>query len=106
MRRIFDASTDSDMGFLDAFWHLVNFFSPALGLAAMSTGLAKLLWWRRLRPVAWSRLFGWSAAAASTVLLGGLVLLGADGRMATYGAMVLATALALAWAGQRGRARG
>jgi hypothetical protein len=32
-------------------------------------------------------------------LLGGLVLSGRDGRMATYAAMVLANAAALGWAG-------
>ena len=94
------------MGFLDALWHLLNLFAPALGLAAMATGMTKLLWWRRLRAVAWARLLGWSATAASAALLGGLVVLGADGRVVTYAAMVLATALALAWAGFGGRAHG
>jgi hypothetical protein len=94
------------MGFLDALWHLLNFFAPALGLAAMATALSKLLWWRRLRGVAWARLLGWSAAAATAALGGGLVVLGADGRVATYAAMVLATALALAWAGFGGRTHG
>ncbi|MFN3295572.1 hypothetical protein [Caldimonas sp.] len=94
------------MGFLDALWHLLNFFAPALGLAATATVLSKLLWWRRLRGVAWTRLLGWSAAAATAALLGGLVVGGADGRVATYAAMVLATALALAWAGFGGRTHG
>lgn len=94
------------MGFLDALWHLLNFFAPALGLAAIATVLSKLLWWRQLRGVAWARLLGWSAAAATAALLGGLLVLGADGRVATYAAMVLATALALAWAGFGARAHG
>ncbi|GIX25544.1 MULTISPECIES: hypothetical protein [Caldimonas] len=91
------------MGFLDALWHLLNLFAPALGLAAIATALSKCLWWRQLRGVAWARLLGWSAAGATVALLGGLVLWGADGRMATYAAMVFATAVALAWAGFGGR---
>lgn len=91
------------MGPIDGLIHLANFFLPALGVAAWAALLAKLLWRRELKGVSWMRLAGWSAAAGAVVLLAGLVYFGHDGKMATYAAMVLACALALAWAGWRRR---
>lgn len=91
------------MGPLDALIHLVNLFLPALGVAAIASALTKLLWWRELRGVGWWRLAGWAAAAGCTVSLAGLVVLGRDGKMLTYAAMVSAIALALLWAGWRRR---
>jgi hypothetical protein len=45
------------------------------------------------------RLAGWSAGAAAAVLLAGLVVFGRDGMMATYAGMVVASAIAMMWAG-------
>jgi hypothetical protein len=87
------------MGPLDALWHLLNFFAPALGVASISAALAKLIWRRELAQISWRALFGWSAGAGALALVGGLVLFGRDGRMGTYGALVLACALALWWTG-------
>ena len=87
------------MGFLDAFGHLLNLFLPALGVAALAAGLAKLLWRQALAPVRWTRLTGAGALAGAVVIVGGLVLSGHDGRMATYIALVLAVALGLWWSG-------
>lgn len=87
------------MGPLDALNHVVNLFAPAALLGAIAAALAKLVWRRDLAGVAWLALAWPSATAAAAAMLGGLVLLGRDGRMATYGAMVLACALALAWRG-------
>jgi hypothetical protein len=87
------------MGPLDAFWHLTNFFLPALWVAALAAAGAKWIWRRELAGVAWRRLAGWSALAGAAALVGGLVITGHDGRMLTYGAMVLAAALALWWVG-------
>ena len=87
------------MGPLDALLHLLNFVLPALALGALAAALAKGLWWRELRAVRWWAL-AWPAAVASLLAtVGGLVLLGQDGRMLTYAAMVLACALALWWRG-------
>ena len=86
------------MGPLDALWHLLNLLAPAVVLGGLAAALAKLLWRRALGAVRWRRLAGWGVAASVLALLGGLVLTGRDGRMATYGAMVLACALALWWA--------
>ena len=46
----------------------------------------------------------WAALAVALIgagLFGGLIAFGRDGMMATYGAMVIAAALALLWAGWR-----
>jgi hypothetical protein len=87
------------MGPLDAAWHLLNFFAPALGVGLIATGLAKLLWRGELRQRSWRRLSLATAGASALVLVAGLVVFGRDGRMLTYAAMVLAAALALWWAG-------
>ncbi|HWH74085.1 MAG TPA: hypothetical protein VNV16_07485 [Methylibium sp.] len=87
------------MSALDALLHLANFVLPALLLGGIAAALAKLAWFRALRPVPWLRLAGWASGGTLGALLGGLVVTGRDGAMATYGAMVLACAASLAWAG-------
>ena len=87
------------MGPLDVIWHLGNLFLPSVMLGTLAAALAKLLWRRELRPVAWRRL-AWPASAASAlVALAGLVVFGRDGRMATYALMVTACAVTLWWRG-------
>ena len=56
------------MGPLDAFWPLLNFFAPALGVGLITAGLAKLVWFRVLRGQSWWRL-GLVASAACAVAL-------------------------------------
>ncbi|HOW47162.1 MAG TPA: hypothetical protein P5163_00915 [Rubrivivax sp.] len=87
------------MGPLDAFWHLLNFFLPALWVAVLAAAAAKLLWRRALAAVSWRRLAAAPALAGSVVLVAGLVITGRDGRMLTYAALVVAAALALWWVG-------
>ncbi len=88
------------MSAIDAFWHLLGLFLPALGTGLIAATAAKWLFWRaELRSVRWLRLVAWPVVAGSLALLGGLLILGRDGRMASYGAMVAASALALWWAG-------
>jgi hypothetical protein len=87
------------MGPLDATWHLLNFFAPALGVALIASGLAKLLWRRELGGVTWPWLALWAAAGAALALLAGLVVFGRDGRMATYALLIAAVAVTLWWAG-------
>ena len=79
--------------------HLANLFVPALALGALAAGLAKLAWRRELAALAWWRLAVSAAAANAFVTLAGLAWTGSDGRMGTYAAMVLATALTLWWRG-------
>lgn len=87
------------MGPIDALWHLLNLFVPAIGMGLVATGLAKLVWRRALKPVGWRTLALWISGACSMVTVAGLVLTGHDGRMSTYAGMVLATALVLWWRG-------
>ena len=90
---------------IDALWHLLNFFVPALGVGVVASLCAKLLWRRALKRVSWRRLGGWATACSAVVLVGGLVVFGHDGKMATYGAMVLACAITLWWVGFGPRGR-
>jgi hypothetical protein len=87
----------------DAFWHIANFFLPALATGALAAGAAKLLWRRELAAVGWLRLAAWASAAMAGVAVLGLIVFEHDGKMATYAAMVVACALALWWAGFRRR---
>lgn len=87
------------MGPLDALGHLLNLFLPALGLGAMASAAAKLAWRRELAAVSWRRLALPASVACAAVVLAGLVFFGRDGKMATYGGMVLACALTLWWQG-------
>jgi hypothetical protein len=86
------------MGMLDGLWHLLNFFAPALAVGALAAGLTKLVWYRELKTVTWARLAAWAVVTGAGVLVAGLVLTGRDGKMATYGAMVVGIALSLWWA--------
>ncbi len=79
----------------DAFWHLLNFFAPAIGVGLTASALAKLLWRRDLHAAPWARLALWASAACALVLVAGLVVFGRDGKMATYAAMVTACGLVI-----------
>lgn len=87
------------MGPLDAFWHVLNFVLPALAVASLAAAAAKLLWRRELNTVSWARLARDASLANLAVLVAGLLLTRHDGRMLTYGAMVLACAATLWWRG-------
>ncbi len=87
------------MGPLDALGHLANLFLPALMLGALSAAAAKLAWRRSLARVSWRHLAPVTCAACAATALAGLVLLGRDGAMATYAAMVTACAFTLWWRG-------
>ena len=82
------------MSFLTAINHLLNFVAPALVLALLQVAGSQLF----MRKMAVSR--GWIAPIAllfivgCVVLAGGVLLLGSDGQMLTYGVLVLATASA------------
>jgi hypothetical protein len=94
------------MGPSEALWHLLNLLLPASALGLIAAALAKLAWRQALRGTSWPSLASWAGGAAMLAQVGGLVLQGRDGRMATYAAMVLACSLALWWRGwwRRGRA--
>ncbi len=87
------------MGPIDALWHLLNFFAPAFGVGLLTALMAKLLWRRSLKGASLQRLAGWGMSGSATTLIAGLVVFSRDGKMLTYGAMVLACALSVWWAG-------
>ena len=87
------------MGPIDALIHISNLFLPALALAALAPALAKLLWRRELAGVPFRRLAVPAAAVNCAVVLAALVLMGRDGRMAMYAAMVAGCAVTLWWRG-------
>jgi hypothetical protein len=92
------------MGPLDAFWHLLNFHLPAVGVALIGAAGAKLIWRRELAGARWRLLAVWGFVPAAASLWFGLAFFGHDGRMATYAAMCAASALGLWWFGfRRGR---
>lgn len=84
---------------LDAVWHLLNLFAPAVGTGLLAAAGAKWLWRRELTSTSWRALALSASLAGAVVTLAGLVVFGRDGRMATYGAMVLVVALTLWWRG-------
>jgi hypothetical protein len=87
------------LGPLDAFWHLLNFFAPVIGVGVLTSLMAKLLWRRELQGVAWRRLCGWSIGLGAIAWVAALVVFGRDGRMLGYAALLLACALAVWWRG-------
>jgi hypothetical protein len=87
------------MSAIDAAWHLAGLFTPALLTAALASLATKWLWRRELSGLAWWRLAAPVALSCALISLGGLLVLGQDGRMATYGTMVLGCALTLWWRG-------
>ena len=87
------------MGPIDALNHLINLFVPAVMLGALAAALAKLAWRRELSGSSWQRLALPAALVNCAVVLAALVLLGRDGRMVMYAAMVLGCAVTLWWRG-------
>lgn len=91
------------MSAADFLWHAVNSFAVGLMFALVVATGAKLAWRARLRGVAWWRVCLAVAATACAMTVIGALVFGRDGRMATYGLMVLAGAGVLGWLGRAGR---
>jgi hypothetical protein len=88
----------------DAFWHLMNFCTPALGIGAFAAILSRLVWRSELRRGVVA-LWAWASAAGLVASIAGLVVFERDGRMATYALMVVASATAIWWTGFRATKR-
>ena len=80
---------------LDIAWHLANFLAPAVVVALLTASASKLLWRDALRGVGWGRLVLAAGIGCTVTLIGGLLWFGRDGRIATYGAMIVACALCI-----------
>lgn len=90
------------MGPVDALWHLLNFFAPALGVGVLTAAMARLVWRRELQAAGFGRLVLWACAGCAIGLVLALMVFGRDGKMAGYGLMLLGCSSALWWAGLRG----
>ena len=89
------------MGVLALLNHVLNFLTPALWLASGLTLMSRIFMKKQaptLTPLAQAAIL---SVAGSVVLLLGLVLLGRDGKMLTYVALVLVCASVQVWL-QRG----
>jgi hypothetical protein len=86
---------------VDAFWHIANFFAPALVVGLLAATATKAIWRHELATVGWWRLAGSASAAMAGVSILGLVIFEHDGKMITYAAMLVACAATLWWAGFR-----
>ena len=87
------------MRFVQILFHLLYFFLPAFAMA----GVCVIGWaWLIGSPSApaWRKRWAWNCAAGALVLIGGLVWFDNDGKMATYGALVLVSAT-VEWVLQR-----
>jgi hypothetical protein len=81
------------MGIFAVLNHLFNLVLPALALALILPSLARLLWWRAWAGVSWWAVVKRVALVGVAVLLAGLLLLGRDGAMLTYAALVVSSAM-------------
>jgi hypothetical protein len=88
------------MSFLQILSHLFYFFLPAFAMAGVSVISGAWLLGSASAPT-WRSRWAWHCVAGSLVLIGGLAWFDNDGKMATYGALVLVSAT-LEWVLQRG----
>lgn len=85
------------MDLWDLIWHLAGFVAPALAVAPMVVLLSCFIDRGRAFANGWRAQLAINFAVCLAVLMLGLALLGQDGRMLTYGALVLASATAACW---------
>ena len=80
------------MSVLDLLFHLLNFAAPALAVALLVAGAARVLLRRGPALLGWWASVALNSIAGLAVLGAGLAWYGRDGKMATYAALVLAIA--------------
>jgi hypothetical protein len=78
------------MGPLEQILHTFNFILPAWFLAGLCVGSARLLARLGLPRALWRWTIQWlvQGVLGSAVLIGGLLVFGADGKMTTYAVLV------------------
>lgn len=79
------------MDALDQALHVLNFIAPAWALAVglVLVTQATRRWWALASAWRWRTQIALQGVLGSAVLLGGLAWFGADGKMATYGTLVV-----------------
>ena len=80
------------MDWVDLFWHVAGFAAPALMLAPAMVLMGRFFGKKSAPALAWPAQAAINLIVCLGVLAAGLVLSGHDGRMATYAALVLASA--------------
>lgn len=80
------------MSLLAALDHLLNFLAPAAGVALLLVAGSQVFMRKRPSKLSWRAHAAILFAVGAAALVAGLVLLGRDGKMLTYGALVLACA--------------
>lgn len=91
------------MTYGDLFWHFWGLLLPALVMAPAMALVSRLLRQRPAYKLGWPVLVAINFGACALVLVLGLLLSGQDGRMATYGALVLVSAACQAVLTRSGR---
>ena len=89
------------MGFWDLMNHLLNFTAPAAVVALLLVLAARVFWRKEPAALAWYAQAAIIFVVGCAALLVSLWLLGRDGRMVGYGALVLAAA-SMQWGLLRG----
>jgi hypothetical protein len=80
------------VGPLDFLIHLLGFIAPALVVAALVAFAGRVVLSRNNRPQRWWFSFALNFLVGVAALLVGLFVFGRDGKMATYGLLVVAVA--------------
>lgn len=79
------------MGILDILFSILNFVAPACAVSAIVTGVSPWIW--RQKPLLNGFWRWWvNAMCCSGVLVAGLYFFGNDGKMLTYGLMLVVCA--------------
>lgn len=78
------------MSALDFLIHLCSFVAPAVFLAVVLAVGARWVWRKKAHLLPWYHMASVNALLGVLVLALGVVLMGQDGRMATYAVLVLA----------------
>jgi hypothetical protein len=85
------------MGLLDALVHVLNFVLPAWGVAVLGTALVRLVFRSAASRARLLRVIAVAGLAGSVALVAGLLLWERDGRMATYGLLIVAEVAVWWW---------
>ncbi len=85
------------MGLIDLIFHLLNFCAPAAFVALLMALASPIFMKKRPQVTVWRGQLAINFIVSLVVLLIGLVVFGRDGKMATYGALVVACASSQWW---------
>jgi hypothetical protein len=85
------------MHFFAVMLHMLNFCTPALGVALILTGLSRTFWRKPLRSTPWLRQVISTSTVGVLALALGFFWGARDGRVGTYTVMLISQTLVLWW---------